>query len=156
MASHSCPLDELGMGHIAKRCNPTQAPINLPLTPLLHHAVRIVCLWSCVMTAAAKPTFEFFSFGGEDAGVAAATALRKVRPLAEAAPPGRLFAAIATLADNSAAAAHEYEMAGVAELQRETEEAEARLSRATQFVHRLKTAIGAEVATPLPAFIRRK
>lgn len=108
------------------------------------------------MTAAVKTAIETFTFGGEDAGVAAATALRKVRPLAEAAPPGRLFAAIATLADNSAAAAHEYEMAGIAELQRETAEAEAHLSRATQFVHRLKSAMGAEVATPLPAFIRRK
>jgi hypothetical protein len=108
------------------------------------------------MTAAAKPVIETFSFGGEDAGVVAATALRKVRPLAEAAPPGRLFAAIATLSDSSAAAAREFELAGIAELKRQTAEAEAHLSRATQFVHRLKTVMEAEVATPLPAFIRRK
>jgi hypothetical protein len=108
------------------------------------------------MTAAAKPAIESFTFGGEAVGVAAATALRKVRPLAEAAPPGRLFASISTLADTSAAAAREFERAGIAELNRQTEEANARLSRATQLLHKLKGAADTEVATPLPAFVRRK
>jgi hypothetical protein len=108
------------------------------------------------MTAAAKPAIESFTFGGEAVGVVGATALRKVRPLAEAAPPGRLFASISTLADSSAAAAREYELAGIAELQRETEEANAHLSRASQFLQKLKGTMGVEVATPLPAFIRHK
>lgn len=108
------------------------------------------------MTAAAKPAIESFTFGGEAAGVAAAVALRKVRPLAEAAPPGRLFASISTLADASAAAAREFERAGVAELERQTEEANAHLSRATQLLRKLKGAADFAAATPLPAFVRRK
>lgn len=108
------------------------------------------------MTAAAKPAIESFTFGGEAVGVAAAAALRKVRPLAEAAPPGRLFASISTLADASAAAAREYERAGIAELNRQTEEANAHLSRATQLLRKLKGAADLEAATPLPAFVRRK
>jgi hypothetical protein len=43
-----------------------------------------------------------FSFAtGSMAGTAASAALRRVRALADAAPTGRLFAAIATLADKS-------------------------------------------------------
>jgi hypothetical protein len=108
------------------------------------------------MTAAAKPAIDSFTFGGEAVGIAAATALRKVRPLAEAAPPGRLFASISTLADTSAAAAREYERAGIAELNRQTEEANARLSRATQLLNKLKSDAGIEIPTPLPALVRRK
>lgn len=108
------------------------------------------------MTAAAKPAIESFTFGGEAVGVAAAAALRKVRPLAEAAPPGRLFASISTLADASAAVTREYEHAGIAEINSQTEEANSHLSRATQLIHKLKGAVGIEAATPLPAFVRRK
>ena len=48
---------------------------------------------------------ESFSFNGEDFGVAGAAALRKVKTLAEVAPKGRLFAAISTLNELSAATA---------------------------------------------------
>jgi hypothetical protein len=108
------------------------------------------------MATAAKPAIDSFSFDGEAVGVTGASALRRVRPLIEAAPPGRLFASIATLADTSAQAAREFEAAGLATLRHETAEAEARLDRGTRFVHQLKTAFGAEVATPLPEFMRRK
>ena len=108
------------------------------------------------MAAAAKPAIESFTFGGEATGVAGATALRKVRPLSEAAPPGRLFASIATLADTSAAAAQEFELAGIAELNREAAEANLHLSRATQLINKLKGAVGVEAATPLPAFVRHR
>ena len=108
------------------------------------------------MATAANPAIESFSFSGEAVGIAGAAALRKVRPLAEAAPPGRLFSAIATLADTSANAAREFEAAGLATLRLETEEAEARLNRGTRLVHQLRTAFGAEVATPLPRFMRRR
>jgi hypothetical protein len=107
------------------------------------------------MTAVLKPVMEQFSFDGEAVGAAGAAALRKVKSLAEAAPQGRLFAAIATLADNSGKAAAEYEAASLATLRLETEEAEARLARGTRMVHRLKEALGAEVAVPLPDFMRR-
>lgn len=108
------------------------------------------------MATAARPAINEFSFDGEAVGVAGASALRKIRPLIEAAPPGRLFASIATLVDNSGKAAQEFEAAGLATLREETAEAEARLNRGIRFVHQLKTALGAEVATPLPEFMRRK
>jgi hypothetical protein len=107
------------------------------------------------MSVALKPVAEHFSFDGETVGAAGAAALRKVRSLAEAAPQGRLFAAISSLSDNAGAAAQEYEAASLATLRQETDEAESRLARGTRMVHRLKEAFGAEVATPLPDFIRR-
>jgi hypothetical protein len=108
------------------------------------------------MSAMLKPVVESFSFDGEAVGAAGAAALRKVKSLAESAPQGRLFATIATLSDNSGKAAAEYEAASLAMLRHETEEAEARLARGTRMVHRLKEAMGAEVATPLPDFMRRR
>ena len=48
---------------------------------------------------------ESFSFEGEQFAVAGAAALRKVKTLAEVAPKGRLFAAISTLNELSAATA---------------------------------------------------
>jgi hypothetical protein len=107
------------------------------------------------MSAMLKPEVERFSFDGEAVGATGAAALRKVKSLAESAPQGRLFAAIATLADNSGKAAAEYEAASLATLRHETEEAESRLARGTRMVHRLKEAMGAEVAIPLPDFMRR-
>lgn len=117
------------------------------------------------MSAALKPVVEHFSFDGESTdfsfdgaavGAAGAAALRRVKTLADAAPQGRLFAAISTLADNSGKAAAEYEAASLATLRHETEEAEARLARGTRMVNRLKEAMGAEVAVPLPDFMRRR
>jgi hypothetical protein len=108
------------------------------------------------MSTALKPVVEHFSFDGETVGAAGAAALRKVKSLADAAPQGRLFAAISTLADNAGKAAAEYEAASLATLRHETEEAEARLARGTRMVKRLKEAMSAEVATPLPAFIRHR
>ena len=107
------------------------------------------------MTAVLKPAMEQFSFDGEAVGAAGAAALRRVKSLSEAAPQGRLFACIATLADNSGKAAAEYEAASLAMLRRETQDAEAHLVRGNRMVQRLKDALGAEVATPLPNFMRR-
>jgi hypothetical protein len=42
-------------------------------------------------------SMESFSFNGEEIGAAGGAALRKVKTLADSAPKGRLFAAIATL-----------------------------------------------------------
>jgi hypothetical protein len=108
------------------------------------------------MSAKLKPAVENFSFDGEAVGAAGAAALRKVKSLAESAPQGRLFAAIATLADNSGKAAAEYEAASLATLRHETEEAEARLARGTRMVKRLKESLSAEVAVPLPDFVRQR
>ena len=108
------------------------------------------------MTAAAKSAIESFSFSGESAGAAGASALRGIKPLVDSAPQGRLFATIATLADTSAHAGREFEAAAAATLRAEMEKAEARLTRGMRIAHRLKSAFGAEVATPLPDFMRRK
>jgi hypothetical protein len=108
------------------------------------------------MTTAAHPAIESFSFNGENVGIAGATALWKVRSLAERAPAGRLFATIATLADTSSAAAQAYEAAGLAELESETE---AHVMHGNRLVYALSKAVAAtqpEQATPLPAFIRRR
>jgi hypothetical protein len=102
-----------------------------------------------------KPVIEKFSFDGEAVGAAGAAALRKVRSLAEAAPQGRLFAAISTLTDNSGKAAQEYEAACLATLRLESVEAEARLKRGTRMVKRLKDIADGDVAIPLPDFMRR-
>jgi hypothetical protein len=109
-----------------------------------------------IMSVALKPVAEHFSFDGEAVAAAGAAALRKVKSLAEAAPQGRLFAAISSLSDNAGMAAAEYEAASLATLKNETAEAEARLARGTRMIHRLKEAMGAEVATPLPDFMRRR
>jgi hypothetical protein len=50
-------------------------------------------------------SIETFSFDGEDFGATAASALRRVKSLADSAPTGRLFASIATLTEMSAATA---------------------------------------------------
>ena len=108
------------------------------------------------MSAVLKPVVEHFSFDGESVGAAGAAALKRVKSLADAAPQGRLFTAIATLSDNAGKAAVEYEAASLATLRNETQEAEARLARGTRMVQRLKEAMGAEMATPLPDFMRRR
>lgn len=107
------------------------------------------------MATAAHPAIESFSFNGEHVGIAGATALWKVRSLAERAPTGRLFDTIATLSDTSAAAAKAYEAAGLAELETETE---AHIMHGNRLIHALSRAVGVqqEVATPLPAFMRRR
>ena len=50
-------------------------------------------------------SIETFSFDGENIGASGASALRKVKSLADNAPAGRLFASIATLTEMSAATA---------------------------------------------------
>ena len=105
------------------------------------------------MATAAKPAIEAYSFGGEPAGIAGAAALRKVKSLAETAPQGRLFAAISTLADTSSAAADAYEAAGLAELRSVSDH---HLARGNRIAARLREALGADMATPLPAFMRMR
>jgi hypothetical protein len=117
--------------------------------------VLSMCVELRIMAVGLKSGIEAFSFDGETVGAAGAAALRKVKFLAEAAPQGRLFAAISTLSDNAGSAAAEFEAASLATLRNETEEAERRLARGTRMVHRLKEVMGADVATPLPDFMRR-
>ncbi len=105
------------------------------------------------METAAKPAINSFYFNVDNVGIAGATALWKVRSLAERAPAGRLFSSISTLADQSAAAAQAYEAAGLAELETERE---ASIMYGNRIIHALTRAVGADAATPLPAFIRRR
>jgi hypothetical protein len=81
---------------------------------------------------------ESFSFDGESFGATGANALRKVKSLAESAPTGRLFAAIATLTEISSAAAVAAE--------------NGQLERATIIARKLADA----GESKLPEFFRRK
>jgi hypothetical protein len=110
------------------------------------------------MAAVKAATIESFSFDGEAVGVAGANALRGVKSLADRAPAGRLFAAIATLSDTAGDAALAFESAGLAVLRMETEEADNSLHRGMKLADKLKRAFGTDagMATPLPAFIRRQ
>jgi hypothetical protein len=107
------------------------------------------------MTAASRIPGSF-DFDAAEAGASAAAALRTIRFQCETAPAGRFFAAIASLKDISEQAAVEFERAGLAELHAETDAAELHLHRGMRLSQRLKSALGAEVATPLPDFLQRK
>ncbi len=106
--------------------------------------------------AAVKAAFKSFSFDNEQVGIAAATALRKIRSLSETAPQPRLFSAIATLTDIGGQAAVEFEAASLAALKLQQEASESHLHRGMRLAKRLKESLGAETPTELPAFIRRK
>ena len=83
-------------------------------------------------------SIETFSFDGEDFGASAASALRKVKSLADSAPTGRLFASIATLTEMSAAATTALE--------------KGHMEKATSIARRLADAGEAK----LPNFFRKK
>ena len=89
------------------------------------------------MTAKLAPV-ETFSFEGESFGSAGAGALRKVKSLADTAPTGRLFAAIATLTEMSAATTIALE--------------KGQMEKATTIARRLVDAGEAK----LPSFFRKK
>jgi hypothetical protein len=108
------------------------------------------------MPVAIKPAVEKFSFDGEVVSAVGAAALRRVKSLAEAAPQGRLFAAISSLSDNAGAAAADFEAASLATLRKETEAADIHLARGKRRLQRLKEAIGGDLVTPLPAFMRAR
>ena len=83
-------------------------------------------------------SMETFSFDGESFGTAGASALRKVKSLADAAPTGRLFAAITTLSEMSGAATTAME--------------KGQLEKASL----ISAKLAAAGETSLPSFFRRK
>ena len=83
-------------------------------------------------------SIETFSFDGEDFGASAASALRRVKSLADSAPTGRLFASIATLTDMSSAATNALE--------------KGQMDKATSIARRLADA----GESKLPSFFRKK
>ena len=83
-------------------------------------------------------SIETFSFDGEDIGAAGASALRKVKSLADTAPTGRLFASIATLTEMSAATTTAME--------------KGQMEKATSIARRLADA----GESKLPSFFRKK
>jgi hypothetical protein len=103
--------------------------------------------------AAGKSAIESFSFDGETVGASGAAALRRLPRLSEIAPQGRMFDAIASMADLSDQAAMEFEAAGKAELE---DVSENHLQRGMRLAHRLRNAFNAETPVTLPAFIRRQ
>jgi hypothetical protein len=105
---------------------------------------------------ARNPVVETYSFRGENAASAAASALRKIQPLAKSLPAGRLFEAISSLADKSASAALEYEKAAIAMLRNEIAEAEINLKKANRVADEINDAFGDQVAIPLPNFFKKR
>jgi hypothetical protein len=99
---------------------------------------------------------ESFSFSGEKAGRAAASALKKISTLSDMLPGARLAEAIASLSDISAQSALEYERAALAVLKQEIAEAEEAISRANVLADKLNTHLAAEIPIPLPEFFKRK
>ena len=83
-------------------------------------------------------SIETFSFDGEDFGASAASALRRVKSLADSAPTGRLFASIATLTEMSTASTNALE--------------KGQLEKATSIARRLAEA----GESKLPSFFRKK
>jgi hypothetical protein len=105
---------------------------------------------------ASRPVAETFSFKAEKASAAAASALKKIAPLAETLPAGRLFSAIATMSDTSSAAALEFERAALATLRQELAEAEVNLERASALADQLNSVLSDQIPIPLPNFFRKK
>jgi hydrogenase maturation factor HypF (carbamoyltransferase family) len=105
--------------------------------------------------AASKSAIEIFSFDGEDVGAIGAASLRGLPRLSEIAPLGRMFDAIASMADVSEQAALEFEAAGRAELDAERDASESHLQRGMRLAHRLRHALGAELPTQLPTLFRK-
>ena len=96
------------------------------------------------------------SFKAEKSGAAAAAALNRIKPLADALPASRLFSAISTMSDKSAAAALEYEKAALATLREELAEAEVNLTKASALADQLNSILADQVPIPLPNFFRKK
>jgi hypothetical protein len=103
--------------------------------------------------AASKTAIESFSFDGETVGASGAAALRRLPRLSEITPPGRMFDAIASMADLAEQSALEFEAAGNDEFEDATEN---HLQQGMQLAQRLRNAFGAETPVTLPAFIRRR
>ncbi len=83
-------------------------------------------------------SIETFSFDGENIGASGASALRKVKSLADHAPVGRLFASIATLTEMSTATTKSLE--------------DGKLEKASRSAKAL-----ADAGEPkLPSYVRRK
>ncbi len=106
-----------------------------------------------------NPAIESFAFEGETAGTSAASALKKIKILTEKLPAGRLFDAISTLSDKSAAAAIEYEKAAIAVLRQEIAEAEANFAKADLLARELDELLSdqiGQIALPLPAYMKKR
>ena len=107
------------------------------------------------MAARRGSTGESSMAAGGLAGSAAAAALRRVRSLAEAAPPGRLFAAIATLSEMSRRAEASFANAGEALDRGENVAAGRALERGISQLEHLAETAGREEELS-PNYLRRR
>lgn len=90
------------------------------------------------------------------AGTAGASSLRRLHSLADAAPAGRLFAAITTLTDMSAKATRALEDGGSALAKGDDHAATLKLARALTHMDDLAaTATGQAASQAKPAFLRK-
>jgi hypothetical protein len=108
--------------------------------------------------AAGKAVLDDVSYVAEGlTGTACATALRKARSLAESAPPGRAFAAIATLAEISMRAADALESTAEAAIAGDQDIASLELARGVVLMGRLSAANPGDPEVPAePAYLRRR
>lgn len=89
-------------------------------------------------------------------GTAAATSLRRLGNLMDAAPSGRLFGAIATLSEMSSKAARSLEDGGLAMQSGDDHKASMKLARAMVHMDDLAAmATGSAAADEPPAFLRK-
>ncbi|NJM31151.1 MAG: hypothetical protein HC855_14605 [Rhizobiales bacterium] len=108
--------------------------------------------------AARAGMIEEFSFAAEGlTGTAASAALRRVRSLADSAPPGRLFNSIATLTEMSRRIETSLEAGSAAMAAGDEDSASLELARAVVGMDRLAGAAMREdaVAAPLPNYLKR-
>jgi hypothetical protein len=108
--------------------------------------------------AGKRATLEEYSFAAEGmTGTSCAAALRRVRSLADSAPIGRAFAAIATLTDLSQKVQDRLEVADDALASGDEDSAALELARATVLMDKLATAAAPTAAeVPAPSYLKRR
>jgi hypothetical protein len=109
--------------------------------------------------AARAGMIEEFSFAAEGlTGTAASAALRRVRSLADSAPPGRLFNSIATLTEMSRRIETSLEAGSAALVAGDEDSASLELARAVIGMDRLasKSLEPDAVAAPLPGYLKKQ
>jgi hypothetical protein len=105
---------------------------------------------------ARRGSMDAICFAAEGmAGTAAASTLRRFQSLADAAPAGRLFAAITTLTEMSAKAAKSLEDGSAALGRNDDHAATVKLSRAITQMDDLASAASGTTTESSPGFLRR-
>lgn len=106
-----------------------------------------------------RAMLDEYSFAAEGmTGTSCAAALRRVRSLAETAPAGRAFAAIATLSDFSHKIEDRLEVADEALASGDEDSAALELARAVVLMDKMAVTASpkAEAPVPTPSYLKRR